>query len=95
MKKFLLLFVVLILSFSHAEYALANNKHHPRYKKIILMKPVSPHFIVIKPNKMKRGFEWIDGHYNWNKRSSSYIWVKGHIMKRKKVKNGFLPAGRK
>ncbi len=53
---------------------------------IIKVKPIRPKVVLIKANVPRPGpsYVWIDGHWQWDKRSSSYIWAKGKWVKNKR-----------
>ena len=86
MKRLFIYTVVLSLFFSLAgvsdSYARLSVK--PRYKRVVVVKPVRPHIYVNKHIQVKSGYVWIDGHWKYNKRTRNYVWVNGSVVKKKR-----------
>ena len=49
----------------------------------MVVRPVTPHVKLYKPIKIRAGYVWIDGYWQWNRRAHKYFWVKGHLTRRK------------
>ena len=87
MKKLFIYTVVLSLFFSLAGVSDSFAKHRvkPRYKRVVVVKPVRPNVYVNKHIQLKSGYAWMDGHWKYNNRTHNYVWVNGHA---KKIKRG-------
>lgn len=51
---------------------------------VVTVKPKRPTVVIVKPNKVKRGHIWVDGHWRWNKKTKSYAWIKARWVKKKR-----------
>lgn len=96
-KKFTLLLVMLfVLSMAGTEaLAQKHKKKHPRKmhkSEVIAYRPVKPAVRVhnnYRPYKhvnFRRGHMWIEGHWVFNRRTRSYIWVEGKYVRKHKQK---------
>lgn len=51
---------------------------------VVKIKPLKPTVLVKKPSKIKSGFFWVEGHWQWSYRKGCYVWNKGHWQKQRK-----------
>ena len=87
MKRLFIYTVVFSLFFSLAGVSDSFAKHlKPRYNRVVVVKPVKPHVYVNKHIHVRAGYVWRDGHWKYNKRTHNYIWVKSHLVKKKRGK---------
>ena len=88
MKRLFFYTIVFSLFFSLAEVSDLSARHRvkPRYKQVVVIKPVRPHIYVSRHINMKSGYVWIDGHWKYNRRTHNYVWVNGHSVKKKRYK---------
>ena len=49
--------------------------HHP--SRVVVAKPNRPKVIVKHPNRVRRNYIWIEGHWKWSYFHRDYIWIKG------------------
>lgn len=56
---------------------------------VVKIKPHQPKVVIHKPSKHKKGFVWVAGHWEWNKRKGRYAWKKAHW---KRLRKGFRYA---
>lgn len=75
----------ILLSFA-VDAKVINNRHPRKHKKVVLVRPVRPHVKVFKPVNLKSNYIWIDGYWKWNRKTQNYVWVGGHLIKRKRGK---------
>ncbi len=87
MKKLLTFSLILYLMYNGQLFA--QEKHSSRQSKIVVRIPVRPHVKVFKPVHLKEGFVLVDGHYRWNKRKHSYLWVTRRVVKKKRGKTWY------
>jgi len=71
MKKFILLFAIILLLSTHDIMA----------QMIVKAKPQRPKVVLVRPNKVYKNKVWIEGHWKWNKRTHNYQWIKGNWTK--------------
>ncbi|HHL52933.1 MAG TPA: hypothetical protein ENJ39_06105 [Flammeovirgaceae bacterium] len=81
MKK-LLIFVLLSLTTLSLQARDTEKPHH--HKRVVVVKPARPHHYTHRPQHVRAGYVWVEGHWRWHKRSRTYVWVEGHLVKRKK-----------
>ena len=48
---------------------------------VVKVRPNRPAVIVANPARVHVGKVWIDGHWQWNRKMQSYVWVKGHVVR--------------
>ena len=48
---------------------------------VVRVRPAKPAKVLVKPNKPRRGYVWVDGHHRWNPQQRKYNWVKGRWVK--------------
>ena len=48
--------------------------------RVVLVKPNRPKVIVKRPNRIRRNYIWIEGHWKWSNFYRDYIWIKGKWM---------------
>ena len=63
--------------------------------KVVKVRPNKPKIIIVKPNKVKRNYIWVPGHWKWSLRKGRYVWIKGKWKKRKDIVNGYTEDGKK
>ena len=49
--------------------------HHP--SRIVVVKPNRPKVIVKHPNRVRKNYIWVEGHWKWSSFYRDYIWIKG------------------
>ena len=49
--------------------------HHP--SRVVAVKPSRPKVIVKHPNRVRRNYIWVEGHWKWSYFHRDYIWIKG------------------
>jgi hypothetical protein len=88
MKRLFFYSLVFTLFFSLAGVSDLSARHRvkPRYKKVVVVKPVKPHIYVNRHVHVRSGYMWIDGHWKFNKRTRNYVWVNGDVVKKKRNK---------
>jgi len=81
MKKLFAYSLILSIIFSLmiATASVAQRKYP--HSKVVNRIPARPHVLVPRTTQLKDGIIWVDGHYKWNKRTHSYIWVKARYVK--------------
>ena len=52
--------------------------------KVVKVRPNKPRIIITKPNKLKRNYIWVPGHWKWSLRKGRYVWIKGKWKKKKR-----------
>ena len=89
MKRLFFYTVVFSLFFSLAgvSNSLATHRVKPRYKRVVVVKPVRPHIYVNRHINLKSGHIWMDGYWKYNRRMHKYVWVNGRAVKSKRNKN--------
>ena len=50
--------------------------------KVVKVRPNKPRIIITKPNKLKRNYIWVPGHWKWSLRKGRYVWIKGKWKKK-------------
>jgi hypothetical protein len=87
----IMLFIVGMLSTS-AEAQRKRKKHYKGYHKseVVVHKPVQPvvrmhnHYKPFRPVHYRRGHVWIKGHWVFNNRTRSYVWIEGKYVKKRR-----------
>jgi len=52
---------------------------------IVRVKPVRPKkTIVVKRAKPRKGYLWVDAHWQWNAKRNKYVWVDGKYIRKKR-----------
>ena len=57
-------------------------KHHP--SRVVVVKPNRPKVIIKHPNRVRRNYIWMEGHWKWNSFYRDYIWIKGKWMHKRR-----------
>lgn len=53
---------------------------------VVVVKPVKPNVVVVKPHAPSKKHIWVEGYWKWNKRLHKYEWVEGHWVRARKNK---------
>ena len=94
MKRSVYIFTLLLFSILSSQIIFAQSKielkHNKTYKKskyknkhIVRKKPIQPREILLRPNKIRKNYLWINGHWKWSWKKNKYIWKKGYWKKKK------------
>jgi len=62
------------------------HKRPPVKARVVVVKPVRPHVIMVRPAKLRPNYIWIEGHWKWNRRHHRYLWVKGRTARKQRNK---------
>ena len=81
MKKIILSTIILTMML------IGSNVHGQR---VVIKHNNTKKVIKVKPNKVKKNYIWVEGHWKWSFRKHRYVWVKGH-WKRKKKHHVWIP----
>ena len=54
------------------------HQHSPR---AVVAKPQRPKVIVKHPNRTRRNYIWVEGHWKWSDFYREYIWIKGQWIR--------------
>ena len=57
--------------------------HHNPHR-VVVVKPNRPRVIVKRPNRIRKNYIWVDGHWKWSDFYGDYIWVQGKWMRQKR-----------
>ena len=57
-------------------------KHHP--SRVVVVKPNRPKVIIKHPNRVRRNYIWMEGHWKWSSFYRDYIWIKGKWMHKRR-----------
>jgi hypothetical protein len=77
----------LALLLSTAFSGTAKARPEPRKAKhVVVYKPNYPVHQLRAPQRLRSGYIWVEGHYRWNKRTRSYQWVNGYLIKKRQNK---------
>ena len=56
--------------------------HHP--SRVVVVKPNRPQVILKRPEKIRRNYIWIEGHWQWSDFYGEYIWIQGKWMRQRR-----------
>jgi len=71
-----------LLLLAGATKSLAGTNPHHNHKKVVVVKPVHHNVLNPKPLHLKAGYVWVDGHWQFNRRSQKNVWIKRATIKR-------------
>ena len=57
-------------------------RHHP--SRIVVVKPNKPKVIINHPNRVRRNYIWVEGHWKWSRFYRDYVWIKGQWMHKRR-----------
>ena len=87
--------VVVKKSNRHKGVAVKNHSAHYHPSRVVSVKPNRPKVIVKHPNRVRRNYIWVEGHWKWSRFYRDYIWVKGKWIHQRRGYNwqpGFWEA---
>lgn len=76
----------LFFLFSGVSESKAIHSVKPRYKRVVVVKPLRPHVHINRRIKVKVGYVWHDGYWKYSKGTRNYVWVTGRAVKQKRGK---------
>tara|TARA_B110000438_G_C15246443_1_gene407893 strand:- start:89 stop:508 length:420 start_codon:yes stop_codon:yes gene_type:complete len=72
--------VVVKKSNRHKGVAVKNRPTHRHPSRVVAVKPNRPKVIIKHPNRVRRNYIWVEGHWKWSSFYRDYIWIKGKWM---------------
>ena len=64
-----------------------NGEPKLKHKRVVVNKPVKHvNFYRHGRSAVRSGHVWIEGHYRWDRRTRSYVWIDGRYVRQKKGK---------
>ncbi len=61
----------------HKGVAVKNHSTHRHPSRVVVVKPNRPKVIEKHPNRVRRNYIWVEGHWKWSSFYRDYIWIKG------------------
>ena len=61
----------------HKGVAVKSRPTHRHPSRVVVVKPSRPKVIVKHPNRVRRNYIWVEGHWKWSYFHRDYIWIKG------------------
>ena len=61
----------------HKRVAVKSRLRYHSPSRVVVVKPNRPKVIVKHPNRVRRNYIWVEGHWKWNGFYRDYIWIKG------------------
>jgi len=56
--------------------------HHPT--RVVEVKPNRPKVIVKYPNRIRKNYVWVEGHWKWSDFYGDYIWIKAKWIRQRR-----------
>ena len=69
--------VVVKKSNRHKGVSVKSRPTHHRSSRVVVVKPNRPKVIVKHPNRVRKNYIWVEGHWKWSSFYRDYIWIKG------------------
>ena len=75
----------------HQAVTVKGRSTHHRPSRVVVAKPNRPKVIVKHPNRVRRNYIWVEGHWKWSYFHRDYIWIKGK-WKRQRRGHHWMPG---
>ena len=76
--------VVIKKSNRHKGVTVKSNPAHHHPSRIVVVKPNRPKVIVKHPNRVRKNYIWVEGHWKWSSFYRDYIWIKGKWKRKRR-----------
>ena len=83
--------VVVKKSNKHKGVAVKSHRTHHHPSRVVVVKPNRPKVIVKHPNRVRKNYIWVEGHWKWSSFYRDYIWIKGK-WKRQRRGHHWMPG---
>ena len=75
----------------HKRVAVKSRLRYHSPSRVVVVKPNRPKVIVKHPNRIRRNYIWVEGHWKWSYFHRDYIWIKGK-WKRQRRGHHWMPG---
>ena len=83
--------VVVKKSNRHKGVVVKSPPTHRHPSRVVVVKPNRPKVIIKHPNRVRRNYIWVEGHWKWSSFYRDYIWIKGK-WKRQRRGHHWMPG---
>jgi len=61
----------------HRGVTVKSRSTHRHPSRVVVVKPNRPKVIIKHPNRVRRNYIWVEGHWKWSSFYRDYVWIKG------------------